>query len=194
MRNPVYLFALAGLLGLTACQRQATGGFLPTHTEAIARTAPARSATPVQAVEAVAVHPVVETPAAPSGAVDPQPPALVVSTADRLVEAARGTRYEARVQRVKASLDAARTQRITRQPTGAERLMTKLVTKKLNRKLAEAQRGYATQRVDSNIKLGIVFLAIALVLVLLSQPLWGSIAAVIGLLFLILGLINQAGG
>ncbi len=201
MRTNLYLFALAGLLGLSACQRQATGSFLPSHSEVFARTTPkTTTTTAVENMGIVPMAPFVETKAVVQPEMEAATPAaeLVVSAADNLVVATKGTHHEARAQRLKAALSYApvREQFSTapRKLNFAEKMVTKMVTRKVNRKLAEARHGEATQRVDSNIKLGIVFLAVALILVLISQPLWGSIAAVIGLVFLILGLINQAGG
>lgn len=201
MTAKLYLCALAGALGLAACQQRATRGFLPAHSEPIARTVPAISL-PTEPTAAQSTAPFAEEESDFTVAL-PTPkgvsPVLMASTTDRLVEAARGTRQESRALRLKAALEKVRANgELTTAPrklNGAEKAVTKLVMKKLSKKVAKAERGQATQRIDSNISLGIIFLAVALILALLSiGSVYVVIAGVLGAAFLLIGLLNQAAG
>ncbi len=211
MTTKLYLCVLAGMLSLAACQQRATSGFMPSHPEPIVRARPVTGATP--AVEAL---PNAEPTATrrnmepfddesdftvalpmPGGA----SPVLLASHAEPLGEHPQRTRYEAqaRALRVKAAAEKAeasgKLSAAPRKLNFAEKAVTKLVTKKLNKKIAKAKRGEATQRIDGNIRIGIVFLAVALILSLLSVGyVYVVIAGVLGAAFLLIGLLNHAAG
>lgn len=204
MFKNLYLVALAALCGLSACQRQQVGGFQRTHTEAIARAMPVTGASSAAAIQpadevAVAAQPVEFQPEVTTPVQSEAQPVLLASAADQLVAASKGTKYEARALRMKAAVEKAEARgtlsAAPRKLNFAEKAVTKLVTKKLNKKIAKAERGHATQRIDSNISLGILFLAVALILALLSVgSVYVVIAGVLGAAFLLIGLLNQAAG
>lgn len=204
MFKNLYLVALAAVCGLSACQRQQTGGFQRTHTESFARAVPvsgaAASAVAQPAEEVAVADQPSENQAAVVAPTQPEAqPVLLASAADQLVAASKGTRYEARALRMKAAVEKAQAQgtlsAAPRKLNFADKAVTKLVTKKLNKKIAKAERGQATQRIDSNISLGILFLAVALILALLSVgSVYVIVAGVLGAAFLLIGLLNQAAG
>ncbi len=192
MFNKLYVFLLLGAVALSGCQRQQIGGFQASHHEPVARAQTA----PVVPTEAGIPAPV-PTAFFLSPDVVPAQPAPVASVSDQLVASAKGTRHEARANRLKAAIDRANAapqlNSAPRQLNFAEKAVVKAVTKKLNRQVAKAKRGEATQRLDSNIGLGILLLAVALILALLAVGnVYVVIAAVLGVAFLLIGLLNQA--
>lgn len=204
MFKNLYLVALAAVCGLSACQRQQVGGFQRTHTESFARTTPVAAPAVAQPEEAtvVAVQPVaspseavteVSTPVQPEAA-----PVLVASAADQLVAATKGTKYEARALRMKAAVEKAeangKLNTAPRKLNFAEKAVTKLVTKKLNKKIAKAERGESTQALDKNLRLAIIF-AVAAIVLSLIPGVWylGGIAGIIAVVFFVLWIVNQAG-
>ena len=209
MTTKLYLCALAGAFGLVACQQRISSGFLTAHPEPVAQALPVTGATPTAEAPPnagpTATHRNMEpfdnesefTVALPTpgGA----SPVLLASAADQLVAASKGTRHEARALRMKAAVEKAETNgslsAAPRKLNFAEKAVTKLVTKKLNKKIAKAERGQAAQRIDGNIRIGIVFLAVALILSLLSVGyVYVVIAGVLGAAFLLIGLLNHAAG
>lgn len=201
MSSKVYLFALAGLLGLSACQRQMVGGFQSAHTESTARVTPAVAATTATDEAATVAMP---APEATTPVVVTQPvaasPVLLASVADQAVAAAKGTKYEARAGRLKAAIAKAQTATASgnvsaapRKMNFAEKAMVKAVTKKLNKQITKAKQGQDTQALNGNVKIGLLLLVAALVLFLIpGLGVVGSIVAVVGVVFLVLGLIDAA--
>lgn len=203
MFKNLYLVALAAVCSLSACQRQQTGGFQRTHTESFARAVPVSGATSTavsQPAEEVAVaaqsaeiQPEVTAPAQPEAQ-----PVLLASAADQLVAASKGTRYEARALRMKAAVGKAEARgtlsAAPRKLNVAEKAVTKLVTKKLNKKIAKAERGESTQALDKNLRLAIIFAVAAIVLSLIPGVWWlGGIAGIIAVVFFVLWVVDRAG-
>jgi cobalamin biosynthesis Mg chelatase CobN len=181
------LSAICAMALLASCSRQ-TASFQRSSSEPIARQTAAVSA-PVAAPE-----PVVPAPVATEATVTE--PVLIASTTETKAAAVptrAETRQAARTARVQQVLNAAKAQPNlageTRQLTGTEKLVTKLVAKKINKQIAKGQKA---QAVGGNVVIGIVLLAVALILGLIGQGLLAAIVAVIGVLFLILGLLNSA--
>ena len=203
MFKNLYLVALAALCGLSACQRQQVGGFQRTHTEAIARAMPVTGASSAAAIQpadevAVAAQPVEVQPEVTTPVQSEAQPVLLASAADQLVAASKGTKYEARALRMKAAVEKAEARgtlsAAPRKLNFAEKAVTKLVTKKLNKKIAKAERGESTQALDKNLRLAIIFAVAAIVLSLIPGVWWlGSIAGVVALVFFILWIVDQAG-
>jgi hypothetical protein len=203
MFKNLYLVALAAVCGLSACQRQQIGGFQRTHTESFARAVPvtgASSTAVAQPAEDVAVvaQPVENQTKVAAPAQPEAQPVLVASAADQLVAASKGTKYEARALRMKAAVEKAeasgKLSAAPRKLNFAEKAVTKLVTKKLNKKIAKAERGESTQALDKNLRLAIIFAVAAIVLSLIPGVWWlGSIAGVVALVFFILWIVDQAG-
>ncbi len=201
MFKNLYLVALAALCGLSACQRQQVGGFQRTHTEAFARTEsvaqPALAVQAAQATSTEALQPVENQAVAVEPVVSTASPELVAST-DKLVAAAKGTRFEERALRMKAAIENASAKgqlnAAPRKLTFAEKTVAKMVAKKLNKKIAKAERGESTKALDKNLKLALIF-AIAAIVLSLIPGVWylGGIAGIVAVIFFVLWIIDRAG-
>jgi pyocin large subunit-like protein len=201
MFKNLYLVALAALCGLSACQRQQVGGFQRTHTETIARTTPAPAEQPalaVQAAEPVAVAEASQPVEQQTVAAQPTAAPDLVASTDKLVAMAKGTKFEGKALRLKATIEnAAASGKLNATPrtlTASEKMVAKMVAKRLNKKIAKAEHGQATQALDKNLKLAIIFAVAAIVLSLIPGVWWlGGIAGIIAVVFFVLWIVNQAG-
>jgi hypothetical protein len=189
--------AVCAIALFASCSRQ-TASFQRSSTESIARqtiTTPVQEQLPAPAV-AEAPAPAAVTPLMAEATPAPiaaEEPVLVASAAEQKTATraeVRQAQRTARVQQILAGVQQNQTAVGTeaRQLTGAEKMISKIVTKKINKQVAKGQKA---QAIGGNVVIGIVLLAVALILGLIGQGLLAAIVAVIGVLFLVLGLLNS---
>ncbi|MBC7892092.1 MAG: hypothetical protein H7Y12_07775 [Sphingobacteriaceae bacterium] len=202
MSTKLYVSLVLGAVALSGCQRQQIGGFMPSHHEPFARITPARVQTPVESAKALDVTMEVAEAAPVSPAVTPAPsaepaPALTASTTEKLAAAAKGTKYESRVAQLTTTLEKAmaspQTSLTPQKQTFLEKAVSKVVMKKVAKQITKAKKAQDTQALNRDVKIGLILLIVGLVLALLINPaIIGSVVAVVGLVFLLIGLISQA--
>lgn len=202
MLNKLYVFLALGAVALSGCQRQQIGGFMPSHHEPVARTTPARVQTPVESTKALDVTTEVAEAASVLPAVTPAPsaepaPPLTASATEKLAAAAKGTKYESRVAQLTTKLEkvtgSPKTSLVPQKQTFLEKAVSKVVMKKVAKQITKAKKAQDTQALNRDIKIGLILIIVGLVLALLVSPaLIGSVVAVVGLVFLLIGLISQA--
>ncbi len=194
MSTKLYLAVLIPMMGLASCQRQQIGGFMPSHHEPVARATPRAVTPPAESAQPASVAP--ETAEA-SPASPVEVPALTASAAEKLVAAAKGTKYERRVAQLTTVLEKAtvtqKTSGAVQKMTFVEKTVSKMVLKKINKQITKEKKGESTQALNRDIKIGLILAIAGLILLLipgLRVP--GIVALVVGGVFIVIGLINQA--
>ncbi|PKK35079.1 hypothetical protein BWI96_18665 [Siphonobacter sp. SORGH_AS_0500] len=205
------------MLWLTSCNRSATTGFqkstAPSYERQVAAktTTPATSeavateVTPVQTPETQAPVAVAKTTDQPASAEKPVTlpkvtPEMIASASERLVTQTKGTAFEkqalviqkklAKIQK-KASSDNLNA---AQKSVVANKMMTKLVTKKVQKQLAKAKKANKTNALSQNVKVGLILLLVGVIFLIIPVnvvQIIGLIMMVIGAVILLIGLLDS---
>lgn len=218
MRKILLLSTVGSMLWLTACNRNATVGFQKSTTPAYdhqvaakpvspasTETAAAEVTTPVQTPETKAPVSVAQTTDQPAASEKPVTlpkvtPEMIASASERLVAQTKGTAYEKQALQIQKKLAkiqkkaSAENLNAAQKSVVANKMMTKLVTKKVQKQIAKAKKANKTNALSQNVKIGLILLVVGVIFLIIpvgAVQIIGLIMMVIGAVILLIGLLDS---
>jgi hypothetical protein len=121
-------------------------------------------------------------------------PILTASNSEVLAleNAVKGTKYEEKVKVVLRKIEQPNTEIKTEQKAVKMNFVQKIIVKKIHKKMAKNNNFAGFNDWNSFLKIGAILLGIGIVLAIFGLHAIGGLAALIGLIFAILGLLEQA--
>lgn len=217
MRKILLLSTVGSMLWLTSCNRSSTIGFQKSTTpsydhQVAAKATPqpvnepvAAEVTPVQTPEAAASISVAKSTDQPAASEKPVAlpkvtPEMIASASERLVAQTKGTAYEKQALQIQKKLAKiqhkanAENLNAAQKSVVANKMMTKLVTKKVQKQIAKAKKANKTNALSQNVKIGLILLVVGVIFLIIPVgvvQIIGLIMMVIGAVILLIGLLDS---